>query len=108
MDLEQKYDAMSVYERENADLYYQSWVEQFEQAKASGDDMNVIQLIYSTKEPYCLWKILQYLKPIAELEPSSDPLEHWRGYLAKINVNVCRRAIAAHTDDGGDDVFFMT
>ena len=67
MDLEQKYDAMSVYERENADLYYQSWVEQFEQAKASGDDMNVIQLIYSTKEPYCLWKILQYLKPIAEL-----------------------------------------
>lgn len=53
-------------------------------------DFNVFQMITTTESVYCLWKILQYLKGIAELEASEDSMEHWRGFLAKSNMKLCR------------------
>lgn len=90
MDLEKKFDEMSQEERDGIEPAFSEWNEMFEKAKASGDDFNVFQMITTTESVYCLWKILQYLKGVAELEASEDSMEHWRGFLAKSNMKLCR------------------
>lgn len=88
---EQSYDAMSEADREGMDVLYKDWIESFEKAKDSGDIADVYCLMQNTDSRYCLWKILQYLKETALLEDSDDPCCHWKGYLARINIPLCRR-----------------
>lgn len=99
MNYEQRYDSMHEGDIEGMDIVYADWIAEFEQAKSTGDDSDVYHMILGTESKYCIWKILQYLKTIAELESSDDPSEHWRGFLAKTNMRICRDKLKGEYKD---------
>ena len=90
---EKHYDDMSLADKKGMDVLYEDWNESFDEAKASDDTESISRLMHNTESGYCLWKILQYLKETALLEDSDDPCCHWKGYLARINIPLCRRKL---------------
>ena len=93
MNYEEQFDKMTVEEIAEADKEHSEWIASFKEAQAKDGIGDVIPLISSTESPYCLWKMIQYLKTIVGDEASTDPIKHWNGYLARLNIGVCRNKL---------------
>ena len=73
------------------------WNENYEQALAGKYEW--LQLVYDSTTVDQLEQIKKVLEENAKLESSTDPTEHWIGYLAKVNLNICINKISKLKSD---------
>ena len=69
------------------------WREHFEQAKAGKYEW--LQLVYDSDTPQQLLAVKDELDKKLPLLNSSDPIQHWDGYLAQVNLKICEQKLVS-------------